>query len=57
MPLHAAVGINCNRKGRERELASRADRRVLRWFVHVGRKDKYRMARKVLTAGIEVDRG
>ena len=32
----------------ERELASRADQRVLRWFGHVERMDDYRMARKVL---------
>ena len=27
----------------ERELASRADQRVLRWFGHVERLDEYRM--------------
>ena len=36
----------------ERELASRADQRVLGWFVHVGRMDEYRMARKVLMAEV-----
>ena len=36
------------RAGIERELASRADQRVLRWFVHVERKNEYRMARRVL---------
>ena len=36
----------------ERELASRADQRVLRWFEHVKRMDDYRMARKVLMAEI-----
>ena len=36
------------RAGIERELASTADRRVLRWFGHVERMDEYRMARKVL---------
>ena len=36
------------RAGIERELASRADQRVLRWFGHVERMDEYRMARKVL---------
>ena len=36
------------RAGIEKELASRADRRVLRWFGHVERKDEYRMARTVL---------
>ena len=48
--------------GIERELASRADQRVLRWFGHVERMDEYRMARKVLMAevsgdGYEGDRG
>ena len=36
------------RAGIERELASRADQRVLRWFGHVERMDKYCMARRVL---------
>ena len=31
----------------ERELASRADERVLRWFGHVERMDEYHMARRV----------
>ena len=48
--------------GIERELASRADQRVLRWFGHVERMDEYRMARKVLMTvvsggGYEGDRG
>ena len=43
------------RAGIERELASTADQRVLRWFGHVERTDEYRMARKVLMA--EVRRG
>ena len=30
----------------QRELASRADQRVLRWFRHVERMDEYRIARK-----------
>ena len=34
------------RAGIERELASRADQRVLRWFGHVERMDEYRMAQK-----------
>ena len=34
------------RAGIERELASRADQRVLRWFGHVERMDEYRMARR-----------
>ena len=33
----------CRRAGREMELASRADQRVLRWFGHVERMDDYRM--------------
>ena len=36
----------------ERELASRKDQRVLRWFGHVERMDEYRMARRVLMAEI-----
>ena len=36
----------------ERELASRADQRVLRWFGHVERMDEYRMARRVLMAKV-----
>ena len=43
------------RAGIERELASRADQRVLRWFGHVERMYEYRMARRVLMA--EVSRG
>ena len=40
------------RAGIERELASRADLRVLRWFGHVERMDEYRMARRVLMAEV-----
>ena len=36
------------RAGIERELTSRADQRVLRWFGHAERMDEYRMARMVL---------
>ena len=36
------------RAGIEREIASRADRRALRWFGHVEIMDEYRMARRVL---------
>ena len=36
------------RAGIERELASRADQRVLRWFGHVEKMDVCRMPRKVL---------
>ena len=38
------------RAGIERELASRAEQRVLRWFGHVERMEYYRMARRVLMA-------
>ena len=40
------------RAGIERELASRTDQRVLRWFGHVERMDDYRMARRVLMAEV-----
>ena len=40
------------RAGIERELASRADQRVLRWFGHVERMYEYRMARRVLMAEV-----
>ena len=36
------------RAGIERELANRADQRVLRWLGHVERMGEYRMVRKVL---------
>ena len=50
------------RAGIGRELASRADQRVLRWFGHVGRMDEHRMARRMLMGevsgdGYEGDRG
>ena len=38
------------RAGIERELASRANQRVLRWFGHVERMEEYCMARRVLMA-------
>ena len=40
------------RAGIERELASIADQRVLRWFGHVERIDDYRMARRMLMAEV-----
>ena len=40
------------RAGIERELASRADQRALRWFGRVERMDEYRMARRVLMAEV-----
>ena len=42
----------CRRAGIERESASRADQRVLRWLGHVERMDEYRMARRVLMAEV-----
>ena len=36
--------------GIERELASRVDQRVLRWFGHMARMDVNRLARRGLTA-------
>ena len=38
------------RAGVERQLARRADQRVLRWFVHVERMDNYRLTKRVLMA-------
>ena len=40
----------------ERELASRADQRVLRWFGHVERMDEYRIPRRVLMAEVSEGR-
>ena len=40
------------RAGIERELASRVDQRVLRWFGHVERMDEYRMFSRVLLAEV-----
>ena len=40
------------RAGIERELASRADQRVLRWFGHVERMDDYHMMGRVLMAEV-----
>ena len=40
------------RAGIERELVSRADQRVLRWFGHVERIYENRMARRVLMAEV-----
>ena len=40
------------RAGIERELASRADQRVMRWFGQVERMDDYCMARRVLMAEV-----
>ena len=38
--------------GIERELTSRADQRVSRWFGHVESMDEYRTARRVLRAEV-----
>ena len=43
-----------SRAGIERELASRVDQRVLRWFGHVERMDEYRMVTRVLMAEVSV---
>ena len=40
------------RAGIQRELASIADQRILRWFGHVERMDEYHMARRVLMAEV-----
>ena len=40
------------RAGIERELASNADQRVLRWSGHVERMNEYRMARRMLMAEV-----
>ena len=40
------------RAGIERELASRAVQRVLKWFGHVKRMDEYRVARRVWMAEV-----
>ena len=45
------------RAGIQKELASIADKRVLRWFGHVVRMDEYRMARRVLMAEVSGWRG
>ena len=44
------------RAGIERQLASRADQRILRWFGHVERIDDHRMARRVLMAAVSAGR-
>ena len=60
--LRSVVGVSrmdrvrneevCRRAGIERELASRADQRVLRWIGHVERMDEHRLARRVLMAEV-----
>ena len=40
------------RAGIERELASKADHRVLRWFGHLEKMDDCRMTRRVFIADI-----
>ena len=45
------------RPGIERELASRADQRVLRWLWHVEKMDEYHIARRVLMAEVSVGDG
>ena len=50
------LGMKVRRAGIERELAGRADQRVLRWFGPVERMDEYRMARRVLMAEVSEGR-
>ena len=49
------------RAGIERELSSRVDQLILRWFGHVERMDEYCVARRVpmteVECGYRVDRG
>ena len=45
------------RAGIERELASRAEQIVLRWFGHVERTVEYRMTSRVLMADVSEGRG
>ena len=45
-----------SRAGIDRELACRADQRVLGWFGHVERMDEYRTARRVLMADVSAGR-
>ena len=40
------------RAGIERELASRADQRIFRWFGHVERMEEFHLARRVLMAEV-----
>ena len=44
------------RAGIERELVSRADQRVLRWFGHMERMDDCCLARRVLMAEVSGER-
>ena len=43
------------RVGIERELVSRVDQRVMRWFGHLDRMDEYHMARSVLMTDVSVE--
>ena len=43
------------RAGIERELASKADQRELRWLGHVEKMGEYRMARRVLISEVSGD--
>ena len=63
LECHEWIELRMKRRaGIERELASKADQRVLKWFGHVERMDEYRMERRVLMAEVsggeyEGDRG
>ena len=59
--LRSLVGVSrldrvrneeARRTGTERESASKADQRVLKWFGHVEKMDEDRMARRVLMAEV-----
>ena len=50
MTTHGPYNTYCSRIARE--LASRADQIVLRWFWHMETMDEYRMARRVSMAGV-----
>ena len=45
-PIFKFILIFVSELAAERELASRADQRVMRWFGHVERMDEYRVARR-----------
>ena len=42
----------CKRDGIVKEVMSRVDQRLLRWFGHMERIDEYRMVRRVLMAEV-----
>ena len=54
LSLSLALPTSFNNKIRiiKKELGSRADQRVVRWFGHTERMDEYRMSRRVLMADV-----